>query len=250
MIGVVAALAAEARHLTGATATAAAGRGAGAGSRDAPGILVEISGMGGAGAARAAQRLVSRGATALASFGLAGGLDPSLSCGRIVLPAQVVSADGGSLGTDTHWRTSLTLALAAHAPVAVGKLLTRERAIGSPGEKQAAFRATGAAAVDMESFSVAEVAAERKLAFMVVRVIVDTAEDTVPSSVLAGTDAGGQVHLWPLVRSLLRTPADLGALLKLAARYRRANASLRIAAREGVLAMPPSGRGTTPLGLV
>lgn len=215
----MAALPAEARHLGPA----------------APDRLIEVSGMGCDGAARAARALVRRDVTALATFGLAGGLDPALTCGRIFLPSEVVSGSGQSLPTATSWREGLALRLAACSPVSGGRLLTSVRAIGSVAEKAAAFQATGAAAVDMESFAVAEVAAERKLPFMALRVIVDAADDAVPSAVLASAERGGAVRMWPLLRSLLRSPGDVSGLLRLGARYRVASRSLALAASEGLL---------------
>jgi len=123
------------------------------------GTLVAVSGMGCTAAATAAQALVDAGATALVSWGLAGGLDPDLTSGTICLPTLVVSREGATFPTDVHWRAILTAAITDGRAVVGGKLLTSAGAIADLAGKAAAFRDTGAVAVDMESMGVAQVAA-------------------------------------------------------------------------------------------
>ena len=98
--------------------------------------------------------------------------------------------------------------------------------------KAAAFRDTGAAAVDMESLAVAEVAAAHGLPFLAVRVIVDTAGDALPAAVLAATRSG-RVHIGRLIGALALAPAQIPGLLRLAQRYRAASRSLAALARVG-----------------
>jgi adenosylhomocysteine nucleosidase len=232
--GVVAALAAEARTL-GPTARRGDGLLA-----TLDGTLVAVSGMGSEAAAVAAIALVDAGVTALVSWGLAGGLDPSLPAGTICLPAVVISrsaeADVGteSFGTDLHWREIVGAAIAARHVVG-GLLLTHPVAIENVAAKAAAFRETGAAAVDMESAAVAAVAASRGLRFIAVRVIVDTASDALPAAVLAAS-GGGQIRIPRLLQGLLRHPGDIAPLLRLARRYRAATRGLVAVARTGTLA--------------
>jgi adenosylhomocysteine nucleosidase len=114
-------------------------------------------------------------------------------------------------------------------------LLTSERSIDSREEKAAAFRDTGAAAVDMESLFVARIAANHQLPFICVRVIVDTAADALPRAVVAAS-RGGTVEIWPLLAGLMRAPADVAALMRLARRYRSAMRALRLVARAGSFA--------------
>ena len=130
VVGVVCALASEARHL---------------GPVD--GTLVRVSGMGMAAAAQCAESLVDEGATALVSWGMAGGLDPRLTPGTIFLPDTVISTAGAELATAQPWRERLGAAVSAHRPVKEGRLLTSARAVGSLADKAALFRATGAVAV-------------------------------------------------------------------------------------------------------
>jgi adenosylhomocysteine nucleosidase len=218
-VGVVAALESEARTLGPAVRR-----------RDglfflSDGALLAISGMGGARAAIAARSLVEAGALALMSFGLAGGLDPTLSAGTVVLPSEVISRGGARFSTSTDWREQLSAAIAKQRPVAAGTLLTSAAAIGTVADKAAAFRETGAVAVDLESLAVAEVSAAHNLPFIAVRVIVDTAADVLPRAVMAAS-RGGQVNFRRLVGGLAVAPLDVIALIRLAQRHRAATRSL------------------------
>ena len=123
-VGVVAALEAEARTLG-----PAAPRRDGLSSLRG-GALLAVGGMGGVRAAIAARRLVDAGAAALMSFGFAGGLDPSLSAGSVVLPGEVISIDGVRFSTSAGWCAELRLAILGRRPVIAGKLLTKRHISG------------------------------------------------------------------------------------------------------------------------
>jgi adenosylhomocysteine nucleosidase len=227
VVGIVSALAAEARQLGPTTQR----RGALASFAD--GTLLVVSGIGGYASACGARALIDAGATALISWGMAGGLDPALASGTIFLPSEVISRDGAVVLTARYWRERLRAAVAAHGPVACGKLLTSPQAIGTVADKAAAFSETGAAAVDMESLAVAQVAGAHELPFIAVRVIVDTAGDVLPRAVMAAARSPGQLQIGRLIASLAVAPGDAAALIRLLPRYRAAGRSLRAVARAG-----------------
>lgn len=230
VVGVVCALAAEARHLGPTT------RRHESLTPLADGTLLAVSGMGRAAAARSARALIDAGATALASWGMAGGLDPALAAGTIFLPSEVISPEGVVVTTARQWRERLGSALAPQHPLTQGRLVTTPKAVGSLAAKATLFREMGAAAVDMESMAVAEAAQARGLPFLAVRVIVDSAADALPQAVTAAADSEGHLQIWRLIGALARTPADLAPLIRLARRYRAANRSLAAVARVGSLA--------------
>lgn len=230
VVGIVCALASEARHLGPATR-----------QQDpigslADGTLIAVTGMGANAATGGARALVDAGATALASWGMAGGLDPTLAAGAVLLPCEVIGTDGKGQPTAPGWRERLSRAITAFAPVADGRLLTSPRAIDSVAEKAALFQTTGAVAVDMESLSVAEIAADARMPFMAVRVIVDSASDTLPRVVTAAADREGHLQIWRLIGALALAPAELAPLIRLAQRYRAANRALAALANTGSLA--------------
>jgi adenosylhomocysteine nucleosidase len=226
VLGVVCALRSEARHL-GRTL-----------SKDphveafADGRLLALTGMGPLAAAAGSESLISCGATALMSFGLAGALDPSLAPGSIFLPGAVTDRSGTTLATDAPWRARLTTQSAANT----GTLLTVSRPVATATVKAALFDVTGARAVDMESFGVAQVAHAAGVPFVATRVIVDGAGDSLPAAVLAATDPNGQTSVWRLLRGLSQDPRELAALVRLAFGYRRASRSLAMLARTLVCA--------------
>lgn len=192
--------------------------------------------MGRTAASAGARALIEAGATALASWGMAGGLDPALVAGDILLPAEVMTPERVVLGTDRGWRERLGAAITTLAPVRSGRLVTTRQAVGSVREKSELFSSLGASAVDMESAPIAEAAQQRGLPFICVRVIVDSASDALPRAVTVAADREGHLHIWRLIGALARAPQELGPLLRLAQRYRAANRSLARIARTGSLA--------------
>jgi adenosylhomocysteine nucleosidase len=239
--GVVAALAAEARALSPTV------------SRDAPytalgdGTLVTVSGIGSSAARIAAQRLIDAGAGALVSWGMAGGLDPALAAGAVCLPREVIAADGSRYPTAPVWRESLAGLIAAQRAVTGGSLLTASQPIESVAAKNRAFLETGAAVVDMESSAVAAAAKSRDLPFVAVRVVVDTASDTVPACV-AASSGSGRVRTGQLLLGLMRSPGEILPLARLARRYRSAIRSLEAVARIATL-VPPAGGARAVAGV-
>jgi adenosylhomocysteine nucleosidase len=194
--------------------------------------LVAITGMGGSAASAGARALIRAGAKALASWGMAGGLDPSIRAGSILLPEEIIGQDGRIHRSETGWRERLSATITARS----GRLLTSAKSVGSVEDKAALFRSTGAVAVDMESAAIAEVAEQQGLPFLAVRVVVDSAEDVLPRAVTAAADNEGHLHVWRLIGALALAPNELAPLIRLAQRYRAANRSLATIARMGALA--------------
>lgn len=190
------------------------------------GSLLALSGIGRAAAAAAAHALVDAGVSALMTFGVAGGLDPVLKTGSVVIPCELLSTDGARYVSCQSWRERVAAAVSPLRAVTEGNLLTSTHAIDTPAAKAAAFRSTGASAVDMESAAVAEIAAEHNLPFIAVRVIVDTAADALPCAVVAASRAG-RVQFGRLIGGLILAPGQTAAMLRLAQRYRIAMRSLR-----------------------
>ncbi len=214
-VGIVCALASEARHLRPSAAT-----------------WVMTTGMGSSAASEGARALIAAGAKALASWGMAGGLDPSLRAGAILLPTEVAGPDGRVHPCDAGWRERLSTQLGARS----GRLVSAAKSVGSVEDKAELFRRTGAIAVDMESAAVAQIAEQHGLPFLAVRVVVDSAADVLPRAVTAAANSEGHLQIWRLIGALALAPKELPALIRLAQRYRAANRSLATIARTGSLA--------------
>jgi len=110
--------------------------------------------------------------------------------------------------------------------------------VAAAAHKSSLFEHSGAVAVDMESAAVAGVAAELALPFLALRVILDTAHDTLPDSVMRSFQAPAGPRIWPL----LCAPGDWGALLRLAVQYRMAGRALAACGRLAGPTLLPSAR--------
>jgi adenosylhomocysteine nucleosidase len=129
----------------------------------------------------------------------------------------------------------LAAAISQHLHVVSGTLLSSAVAIADVAAKAAAFAETGAVAVDMESAGVAQIAASKRLPFVAVRAIVDTAGDTLPPAVTAA-GTGGRVRLARLFFGIVCSPREIAPVMRLAQRYRAASRALGAVARTGALA--------------
>ena len=173
--------------------------------------------------------LVDRGAGALLSFGVGGGLDPALAAGELVLADAVIAPDGRRFATDPAWRERLRR---LHLSLSVGSIAGSERMLHGPDAKAALRAATGAALVDMESHGVAAAAAARRLPFMAIRAVADPAGRAVPWCARAGLSADGRTRPLPVLGRLCLRPWELPALITLARETARALESLRRLAAE------------------
>ena len=186
-----------------------------------PRIGVAVSGARPGRAEAEARRLVAGGCRALLSWGVAGGLDPALAPGDLVLPAEVVAEDGGRLPLSHTVIARLDRAIrTAEMPRPSrgmrepGAILGLDRMVLTVAEKADLYERTGAVAVDMESHRVALVAAAAGLPALSVRVIGDPAGRALPALAARALGEDGRPRIGPVVMGLLRRPGDLGALLR------------------------------------
>lgn len=166
----------------------------------------------------------SERACGLISFGVAGGLDPALRSGDWVVAASVVT-DTGRYVTDASWARRLCAAL----PTArFADISGRDEPIAAPAEKLALGCAHRTILVDNESHVVAEVAARRKIPFVVARVVLDPAWRALPPAALAPLRADGTSDVAAVMRSVVRMPRQLGDLAMVTADAFRAWSALRL----------------------
>lgn len=178
---------------------------------------VAVGGGTAAGARAAAEGLVKQGATALVSFGLAGGLDPALVPGAVIVPEAVWVA-GRRLATDA----GLSGILRGPTPCS---LLGAETLAVTTDDKRRLWRETGCAAIDLESGPTAEIAQMYGLPFAVLRAVCDRAASALPPGALFALSVRGRIRIAPVLASISHTPGQLPALLRLtraAVRARRA----------------------------
>lgn len=178
-------------------------------------------------AAEGAAALIERGCTGLLSFGVAGGLDPELAPGTVIVADQVVSASGERFAVDALLRERLLAALGGEEAPVVAALAGSQRAVTGVRGKRALRRASGAAAVDMESLAVARVAAAADVPFAALRAIADDGGREVPPWVAAAIGPDGRARAGVVARGLLAHPWQGAAMLRLGRDFARAMRSLR-----------------------
>jgi hypothetical protein len=135
-------------------------------------------------------------ALAIIMCGLAGGLDPTLAIGQIVLddPSGIVP---------------MTILIRR------GKIHTSKQIISSPAQKAELFQKTGAMAVDMEQSIVRDFAAGLGIPVIGLRAISDTADQILDPAVLHMVDDLGRVRPGKVATTLIRRPGLIPYLRKL-----------------------------------
>lgn len=169
------------------------------------GFMVRPGGGTPSGAKVAAQTLVDQGAEALLSFGLAGGLQPGLRPGTILIPSAVITA------TARYDCDPVLLSFLGGATL--GALWAGEVIAASRLEKSELYQRYQASAVDLESGAVAEAATQHALPFAVLRAVTDPAERTLPPAALVALKADGSLDLMRLLRALVARPGQIPDLI-------------------------------------
>ena len=169
---------------------------------------VEVCGVGAAGARRSALRLVDLGVDALASWGMAAGLDPGLASGVVVIPDRVIGSRAHGYAPDILWRRRFLDRLGEAVTICADPLADAPVILETCDAKAAIFELTGAAAADMESAAVAQVAAEHELPLLVIRVVLDAAAVTLPGGLGRVIDDTGRVRVSQLMIRAVLDPRD------------------------------------------
>jgi adenosylhomocysteine nucleosidase len=203
---------------------------------EAGGAVVALSGMGAVAAREAGETLVDRCRPGLLiSVGFGGGLTPGVAAGDLVLGESfwLYRPDTGELkpGPQPAAPRPLPVLCAALQQAGLtavtGSLVTTTRIIhkGRQGGPLAGLRRPG---LDLETATLAELAAVRNLAFLSLRAITDGPAEEIPEFLHAAGDPGASVGVGAALRWLA---ADFRRLSDLLCLWRRSRSAGRRLAR-------------------
>ncbi len=173
-----------------------------------PHVRMLVTGMGRDNAARRVRPVLARERPKLVlSCGFAGGLNPDLATGTVVYAA------------DTETGLDPVLLAAGARP---GRFHCATQTACTAASKRAAWAATGADAVEMESQVVRALCHEQKIPSATVRVVLDTASEDLPLDFNLLMTPDQRLDAVKLMLALMKSPAKIGALIRLRGQCRSA----------------------------
>lgn len=200
--------------------------------------LVACSGADAERARVMAGNLVERGAEALVSFGLAGGLAEGLAPGTLLLPSRIRLKDGSLRAVDPTWHDAVLDRIRDLHPSG-GCMACAPLVLATRADKQALAEWSSAVAADMESEAVAVAAQRAGMPFLVLRAVADPWNTAVPPPILAALTTTGSLRFIAAAGELLRQPGHLSALLRLARDGHKGLTALRTALNQLDSLKPP-----------
>ncbi|MGB6993424.1 MAG: hypothetical protein WBG00_09380, partial [Thermoanaerobaculia bacterium] len=162
---------------------------------------------------------------ALIVVGVAGGLDPGLQAGAVVVASAVHNGTGPVGEPDREW---LSRALKKEGTVE-GAVVSSSGIAVDPMAKsrlRLELESEGPAVVDLESATYAREAVARNIPYLVLRAVSDTADETLPLDFNRFRGPDGRIDRHRVLRHALVHPALLPRLLALRDRVRNCSRNL------------------------
>ena len=192
--------------------------------------IIIRSGVGYENAKKNAHYLINQKIDGLVSFGVAGGLSPSIESGMLVVPSEIRGRDQ-VIAVSGSWRQSLLSRFNEMVSFSAGPMAHADRVLTEAVDKQEMFWDTRTSACDMESFGVGEVAAIFDIPFLIVRAVSDPVDLSIPSWVPGLLDHQGCVKKLDFCCQLLAHPMDIVGLWHIARASNKAFKCLKTVSR-------------------
>ena len=175
-------------------------------SRSYDNIKVECIGMRGTRLREVLPRYAHQRVAGVIVAGVAGALAPELAIGDLIIDTN---------STDAVRVAEFMNAMSSQRRVRVGPIHTAKELVGSARAKKQLYKETNAIAVDMENIYTRQLAERRKVPWLGIRAISDTAFENISSKVVHFVDGSGTVRPWDLTLSLARKPMLIPQLIRL-----------------------------------
>jgi len=196
------------------------------GSRD---CLLVLTGVGKARALAAAREVLDLYPVSLViSTGFAGGLNRRTAFGHTVIYQNLASGDGAALLYSDKNLVALSRQCLQDCVLSFieGTGISRDELCSKPEDKLKLGKASGADAVDMESYWICEAAAQRHIPFLAVRVIFDACDCDI--SHLQGLSSQNGIKFKSVLRHIVSHPGSIGELNGLRTSSHKAESSLAL----------------------
>jgi adenosylhomocysteine nucleosidase len=160
----------------------------------------------------------------LVSTGFCGALDPALKPLDIFIPTEIL--DQPSLDQLNRDRKGASInPVTTKRPYKTGQLLSLDRVASTSAEKSE-LRKQGAGAIEMEAAAVLQKAREYNLPFYCIRVVTDTAAESLPLDFNLLRDTNGRFSRTKILAAAFRRLTAFPGLLKLNKRSKQAAQAL------------------------
>ena len=169
-------------------------------------IKVECIGMRGTRLREILPRYAHQRVAGVIVAGVAGALAPELAIGDLIIDTN---------STDADRVAEFMNAMSSQRRVRVGPIHTAKELVGSARAKKQLYKETNAIAVDMENIYTRQLAERRKVPWLGIRAISDTAFENISAQVVHFVDGSGTVRPWDLTLSLARKPMLIPQLIRL-----------------------------------
>jgi hopanoid-associated phosphorylase len=165
---------------------------------------------------------------AVISFGVAGGLDPKLVPGSVVVATSVIDENQTVFPVDASLVQEIEMDLQSqNITYQASSMAGVNVAILDQASKDAYFAKTGAQSVDMESHIAAEWAADNHLPFAVLRSISDPENLSVPAIASQALNPDGSINYSAVIGDIMKNPGDLQPLIQTSKDTQAAYAELK-----------------------